>query len=196
MNRSRYVRRLAIVALLTVGVAACGSSSSKGSGPTTVASGSPGGNSTTTAAVSKGGGNSGTTVSTAATMKLMTPLCNILNSSDVVRIVGGDVGSCQNFANEDTAGRALWGSIGPGKNSLQLTAFTGADLAQKKLGWNLTFPKVAGAGKGAWSRGPLRLGTINNEVLYVDYGDFGLEFAVSSPTADNNTAVQLANAIK
>jgi hypothetical protein len=110
--------------------------------------------------------------------------------------MGSTVSTCQNFDKEDTAGRALWGQLGQTSNSVQLTAFTGADLAQKRIGWNIAFPKVAGVGKAAYSRGPMKIGAINNEVLYVDYGPFGMEFAVSSPTATTADAVKLAQAVK
>jgi aspartate aminotransferase-like enzyme len=81
---------------------------------------------------------------------------------------------------------------------LQLTAWTGSDLATKRAQWQAVFPAVAGVGQGAWSRGATKFATKSNVVLYVDYGSFGLEFAVTAPaaTATVTMAVTLAQDIK
>jgi hypothetical protein len=199
IRSTKAARPLAVIATLSMvaALAACGSSSSKAS--TTKPSGSSG--ATTAGSTGSSSGSTGTTSGSPATNTssptLITPLCGILDASTVVSVVGGaGVGSCQNFANEGDAGRCLWGKLGQGNNSAQLSAFTGADFTTKKLGWQAVFPKVSGAGQGAWSNGAHKIGGINNVVLYVDYGSFGMEFAVSSPTASVQTAVDLAKAIK
>jgi hypothetical protein len=127
---------------------------------------------------------------------MMTPLCNILDRNTVVRVMGASAGSCQNFANEGEAGRCLWGTLGANTSTVQLTAFTGATLATRKVGWRVAFPAVSGVGQGAWSRGAIALGAEKNVVLYVDYGSFGLELAVSSPNATLAMAVTLAQSVK
>lgn len=110
--------------------------------------------------------------------------------------MGSSAGSCQNFAAEGTAGRCLWGTLGTSGSTVQLTAFTGAVLAARKVGWQAAFPAVHGVGLGGWSHGAVNLGKLVNVVLYVDYGTFGLEFAVSSPAATLAMAVTLAQSIK
>ena len=110
--------------------------------------------------------------------------------------MGASAGTCQNFAPEGEAGRCLWGTLGASTNTVQLTAFTGTTLATRKIGWRLAFPTVSGVGQGAWSRGAIALGTEKNVVLYVDYGSFGLEFAVSAPNATLAMAVTLAQSVQ
>jgi hypothetical protein len=79
---------------------------------------------------------------------------------------------------------------------VQVTAFTGSDLARRKAGWAIAFPAVKGAGNAAWSRGVVPIGSNKNVVLYVDYGNFGLEFALGGPNVTVDQAVTLANKIK
>ena len=101
--------------------------------------------------------------------------------------------STRNVASEgDDSGGCIWGTL---STSLQVTAFTGAQLAQRKLGWQATVPSVGGVGNGAWSRGPLTIANLDSVVLYVDYGDFGLEFAANAPGVTTAKAVTLAKAI-
>lgn len=111
-------------------------------------------------------------------------------------MLGKDAGTCQNFAADQTAGRCLWGTLGLAKSSVQLTAFSGNDFETKKARWKVAFPAVQGVGQGAWSRGPITQGAATSVVLYVDYGSFGMEFAVGAPSATTDMAVKLAQAIK
>jgi hypothetical protein len=99
------------------------------------------------------------------------------------------------MGNEDNEPSCLWGNIGP-TTSVQVTGFTGTDLATKKTGWAIGFPAVKGAGNAAWSRGAIPLGSLKNVVLYVDYGNFGLELALGGPNVTIDQALALANKIK
>jgi len=159
-----------------------GSSSPGSSSP---GSSSPGSSSPATASPS---------TTSAGTQTLLSPLCTILDPSTVSAVIGGN-GSCQEFQPADTAGRCLYGQLGP-TPTLQLTAWTGASLSQRIASWQIGFPPVPGVGQGAWSRGVVTIGGMHNVVLYVNYGSFGLELAVNSATATLANAVTLANDVK
>lgn len=133
-----------------------------------------------------------------ASAALVAPLCGLLDTGTVVSVVGGVAPTCQDFAaGDDDAGRALWGKLGPSQSSLEITAFTGAALATRAAQWQAVFPAVPGVGQGAWSRGVVSVGPLQNLVLYVDYGTFGLEFAIGKPSGlTPATAVTLAQSIK
>jgi hypothetical protein len=188
---------VAVGAVLALG--GCGSSSHPATSNTSSSVGvtAPTGSSNSTAgSTGPGSTTSGSSSPASTTTTLVTPLCNILDASTVVRVLGPTAGSCQNFANEGEAGRCLWGKLGTTGNSVQLTAFTGTTLATRKIGWKAVFPTVSGVGQGAWSHGAINLGKLSNVVLYVDYGTFGLELAVSAPNATVAMAVTLAQSVK
>lgn len=197
-KQARRAQGPCLVALVACGVllaAGCGSSSSKASN-TTVASNK---NSNTTT----GNGSSATTspsgpgtTTAAAAATLPADICTILDVSTVSgTLAAPNITSTRSLGNADNEPSCLWGSLGP-KPSVQVTAFTGNDLATKKAGWAIAFPAVKGAGNGAWSRGVVPIGTNKNVVLYVDYGNFGLEFALGGPNVTVDQAVALANKIK
>ncbi len=192
-RRYRLVLALIIGAVMTL--TGC-KSSSHATSPTTVVSSGP---STTGSSSSAPASTSAPSTASSApkgSPTLVLPLCQILDAATVNRVMGTNVGACQEFSPEGEAGRCLWGTLGAATTTVQLTAFTGAQLATRKLGWQAAFPAVPGVGQGAWSRGPIPLGKIVNVVLYVDYGSFGMEFAVSSPTATLAMAVALGQAVK
>jgi hypothetical protein len=201
-RRGRSTQAFRLVVVVAVGavlaLGGCGSSSHPATSNTSSSVGvtaTTGSSNSTSGSTGPGSTTSGSSpASTAPT--LVTPLCNILDASTVVRVLGPTAGSCQNFANEGEAGRCLWGKLGTTGNSVQLTAFTGTTLATRKSGWKAVFPTVSGVGQGAWSHGAVNLGKLINVVLYVDYGTFGLELAVSAPNATVAMAVTLAQSVK
>jgi hypothetical protein len=192
------VRRAWLVVLavgVVVALAGCSSSSHPASSQT---SSSAGTTATTGPSASAAASSTSAATSSGGSTRpvLVSPLCNILDRNTVVRVMGASAGSCQNFSPEGEAGRCLWGTLGANTNTVQLTAFTAATLATRKVGWRLAFPTVSGVGQGAWSRGAITLGTEKNVVLYVDYASFGLELAVSAPNATLAMAVALAQSVK
>ena len=113
---------------------------------------------------------------------LSSDVCSMLSAGTVGSVLGISASSTRNVASEgDDSGGCIWGTL---STSLQVTAFTGAQLAQRKLQWQATVPSVGGVGNGAWSRGPLTIANLDSVVLYVDYGDFGLEFAANAARRD------------
>ncbi len=201
-RRGASARRARLVVVISVGgvmaLGGCGSSSRPATSNTSSSVGvtaTTGSSNSTSSSTGPGSTTSGSSpASTTAT--LVTPLCDILDASTVVRVLGPTAGSCQNFAKEGEAGRCLWGKLGTAGNTVQLTAFTGTTLATRKVGWKAGFPSVPGVGQGAWSHGAVNLGKLINVVLYVDYGRFGLELAVSAPNATVSMAVTLAQSVK
>jgi hypothetical protein len=195
-SRARLVVVVLVGAAMALG--ACGSSSHPATSNTSSSAGvtaTTGSSNSTSGSTGPGSTTSGSAPAS-TTAALVTPLCNILDASTVVRVLGPTAGSCQNFANEGEAGRCLWGKLGTTGNTVQLTAFTGTTLTTRKIGWKAVFPAVSGVGQGAWSHGAVNLGKQINVVLYVDYGTFGLELAVSAPNATVAMAVTLAQSVK
>ena len=174
-------------------VTACGSSSSKASNTTAAANAS---NTTAGNVSSATSSPTGPTSTAATTATLPADICTILDVSTVSSTLNApEITSTRSMGDEDNEPSCLFGTIGP-QTSVQVTAFTGSDLAKRKLGWNLAFPAVKGAGNGAWSRGAIPIGNIKNVVLYVDYGNFGIEYALGGPNVTVDQAVALANKIK
>ena len=102
----------------------------------------------------------------------------------------------QSIAGEgDSNGGCIYGKL-TGAGSLQTTVFTGANLALARIRWKTAFPPVSGVGNAAYSRGVVPIGNNKNVVLYVDYGDFGMEFAAGSPNATVAQDVKIAQAVK
>ena len=187
-----FVVLAACGALLAAG---CGSSSSKASNTTLApnkTSNTPSGNvSTATTSPSRS-----STTTAAATATLPADICKILDVSTASSTLAApNITSTRSMGNADNEPSCLWGTIGPNP-SVQVTAFTGSDLARSKAGWAIAFPAVKGAGNAAWSRGVVPIGSNKNVVLYVDYGNFGLEFALGGPNVTVDQAVTLANKIK
>ncbi|HEV2362152.1 MAG TPA: hypothetical protein VGS21_10660 [Acidimicrobiales bacterium] len=190
----RLVVLLVVALLATVGAAcqksAGGSTTTTappvGGSPTTAPSGGGSATTTTGASGAQGGGGAQTLVS---------PLCNILDGATINRIMGTTVGPCQNFPKEDDSARCLYGDISTEK-TVQLTAWAGALLAPELARWGF-LPKVSGVGQAAWSTGAINLPNgIVDVSLYVNYGSFALQFAVTGPRVSMATAVALAKAIK
>ncbi|HEY1737999.1 MAG TPA: hypothetical protein VGI86_04780 [Acidimicrobiia bacterium] len=182
----------ACAALLAAG---CGSSGSKASNSTAAANTH---SNTTAGIVSSATSNpKGPTTTATTTATLPADICTILDVSTVSSTLSApNITSTRSMGDEDNEPSCLWGTFGPSP-SVQVTAFTGSDLATKKTGWAIAFPAVKGAGNGAWSRGVIPLGgSSKNVVLYVDYGNFGLEFALGGPNVTVDQAVTLANKIK
>jgi hypothetical protein len=187
-----------LVALVACGVffaAGCGSSSSKASN-TTVASNKTSNTTSGNGSGATAGPSGPTTTTAAAAATLPADICKILDVSTVSgTLAAPNITSTRSLGNADNEPSCLWGTLGPNP-SVQVTAFTGTDLATKKTRWAIAFPAVKDAGNGAWSRGVVQIGSNKNAVLYVDYGNFGLEFALGGPNVTVDQAVALANNIK
>lgn len=149
--------------------------------------------------------SSGTTGTTAASSnstsqpangapKLLADVCSMLDPSTITSVMGVAAQPTQELsADEDRAGGCLYGKF-PG--GFQTTTFTGASFDRDKLGWKLGFPPVSGVGNAAYSRGAFPVGNMKNVVVYVDYGDFGMEFAGTSPNATVAQVVKVAQSLK
>jgi hypothetical protein len=126
--------------------------------------------------------------------KLLANVCSMLDPSAITSVMGVAAQPTQELsADGDRAGGCLYGKF-PG--GFQTTTFTGANFDRVKLGWKLGFPTVSGVGNAAYSRGAVPLGNTKNVVVYVDYGDFGMEFAGTSPNATVAQVVKVAQSIK
>ena len=127
--------------------------------------------------------------------KLLADVCSMLDPSTISSVMGISAQPTQSLpADTDSAGGCIYGKLTGG--SLQTTAFTGSQLALNKARWQLVFPAVSGVGNAAYSRGAIQLPNEKNVVLYVDYGDFGMEFAAGSPNATVDQTVKIAQALK
>ncbi|HEY3834641.1 MAG TPA: hypothetical protein VGO03_20275 [Acidimicrobiia bacterium] len=186
---------VALAACAALLAAGCGSSGSKAATSTPASNATT---KTTAAKVSSATSNpKGPTTTAATTASLPADICTLLDVSTVSSTLNApEITATRSMGDEDNEPSCLWGMLGP-STSLQATAFTGSDLATKKIGWKVAFPAVKGAGNGAWSRGVVPLsGSTKNVVLYVDYGNFGIEYALGGPNVTVDQAVTLANKIK
>jgi hypothetical protein len=151
--------------------------------------------------------SSGTTATTAAPSsatsqpansepKLLADICSMLDPSTITDVLGVSAEPTRSIAGEgDSNGGCLYGHLTSG-GSLETTAFTGSNLALAKIRWKAAFPPVSGVGNAAYSRGVVPIGNTKNVVLYVDYGDFGMEFAAGAPNATVAQTVKVAQALK
>jgi hypothetical protein len=197
LKRARRAHAPSFVVLAACGallVAGCGSSTSKASNTTAASkkTGNTSGNVSTDTTSPSGS----STTTTSATATLPADICKILDVSTASSTLAApNITSTRSMGNADNEPSCLWGTLGPNP-SVQVTAFTGTDLARRKAGWTIAFPAVKGAGNAAWSRGVVPIGSNKNVVLYVDYGNFGLEFALGGPKVTVDQAVTLASKIK
>jgi hypothetical protein len=185
-----------VVAVVSVlGLSACkksshaaAKSSSRASTTVNTSSGTTGTTTGSTAAPSS------STSQPANSSKLLANVCSMLDPSTITSVMGVAAQPTQELsADGDRAGGCLYGKF-PG--GFQTTTFTGANFDRDKLGWKLGFPAVSGVGNAAYSRGAVPLGNTKNVVVYVDYGDFGMEFAGTSPNATVAQVVKVAQSIK
>jgi len=160
--------------------------------------------SSTSTPVNSSSGTTGTTAAPSSSTsqqpangapKLLADVCSMLDPSTISSVMGISAQPTQSLsADADRAGGCIYGKLTGG--SLQTTAFTGSQLALNKARWKLVFPAVSGVGNAAYSRGAIQLPNEKNVVLYVDYGDFGMEFAAGSPNATVDQTVKIAQALK
>ena len=128
--------------------------------------------------------------------KLLADICSMLDPSTISNVLGVPAEPTQSLsAQSDSSGGCIYGKL-TGTGSLETTAFTGTNLALAKINWKTAFPPVSGVGNAAYSRGVVPIGNTKNVVLYVDYGDFGMEFAAGSPNATVAQTVKIAQALK
>ena len=151
--------------------------------------------------------SSGTTVTTAAPSsttaqpansgpKLLADICSMLDPSTISNVLGVPAEPTQSLsAQSDSNGGCIYGKL-TGTGSLETTAFTGTNFALAKINWKTAFPPVSGVGNAAYSRGVVPLVNTKNVVLYVDYGDFGMEFAAGAPNPTVAQIVKIAQALK
>ena len=127
---------------------------------------------------------------------LQANLCDMLDPATIKSITGLTVAAGRAIAGDASAtGHCLWAattSLG-----LELTAYTEAQIAPKMAASVPGFSAVAGLGNGAKGAVTTLPGTtVKVASLLVDFGSYGLLFALNAPAASVDQDVQLAAALK